>query len=36
MLGRTYFWRLEDGFGLKPALRAVFNNVFLAKPLEQT
>lgn len=34
-LGRTYFWRFEEAFCLKPALRAVFRRVFLARPLRK-
>lgn len=33
MLGKTYLWRLDELFCLKPALRAVFINVFFANPL---
>ena len=35
MFGKTYFCRLEDCFGLKPAFLAVFKRVFLAKPLRE-
>lgn len=34
MSGNTYFCRFEEVLGLNPAFRAVFNNVFLANPLE--
>jgi len=34
MFGNTYFCRFEEVLGLNPAFRAVFNNVFLANPLE--
>lgn len=33
MLGKTYLWRLDELFCLKPALRAVFIKVFFANPL---
>lgn len=32
--GRTYFWRLEDAFCLKPAFLAVLRRVFFANPLK--